>query len=219
MLIFFALFCPSFQLQTLKKNLNLEKNTEEDETILQNTYKPEYSFRYTKNKRRERDVAEKINNSINQEEVATSKGKRKSKRELPSLPVCEDATTLTKKDADASKSEITADLDVVPVPKRRSKKGKGKGDTEVTTASQVKDTEDHLLHEYQHHIAQEEEEEERTLKKTKVKTDEGSSASHHITLNNDVGKKKKKKLKSVVTDSDAGYVNLPLRLRSDLKLL
>ncbi|KAM7376200.1 hypothetical protein PAMP_005943 [Pampus punctatissimus] len=189
-------------LQTLKKNLNLEKDTEDDETILQNTYYPEHgSPRFTKNKRREREIAEKvnINNSRNQEEIQTSKGKRKTKRELPSLPVPEDTTSYTQKDSDASKSEIALESDVGggKETKRRSKKGKSKGDAE----SQAEDTEDMLLHEYQQQIAQKE---ERTLKKTQVKTEEDSSASHSVLLNNDVGKKKKKKLKSVITESDVG---------------
>lgn len=194
-------------LQTLTKNLNLEKDTEDDETILQNTYHPEQgSPRYTKNKRREREVAEKvnINNSRNQEEIQPSKGKRKSKRELPSLPVPEDTTSYSQQDADASKSEITLESDDVgggKEPKRRSKKGKSKGDAEAKAESQTEDSEDKLLAEYQQQIAQEE---ERTLKKTQVKTEEDSSASHSVLLNNDVGKKKKKKLKSVITESDVG---------------
>ncbi|XP_042356979.1 jouberin isoform X2 [Plectropomus leopardus] len=193
-------------LQNLKKNLNLEKDTEEDETILQNTYHPEQgSPRYTKNKQREKEKAEKvnINNSKNQEETQTTKGKKKSKRELPSLPP-EDNTSYIEKDADASKSEIALEPDDVgggKEPKRKSKKGRSKGDTEAKTESQVEDAEDKLLHEYQQQIAQEE---ERTLKKTSAKTAEDSVVSASAPLNNDVGKKKKKKLKSVITQPEAG---------------
>lgn len=194
-------------LHNLKKNLNLEKDTEEDETILQNTYDPEQgSPRYTKNKRRERETVEKvnINNSRNQEEIQTSKGKRKSKRELPSLPRPEDNSSYIQEDADASKCEIAEDPEDAgrgKETKRRSKKGKSKGATEVKEESQVEDTEDNLLHEYEQQIAQEE---ERTLKKTKVKSEEESVVSQSVKLNNDVGKKKKKKLRSVVTESDIG---------------
>ncbi|XP_070776004.1 jouberin [Enoplosus armatus] len=194
-------------LQNLKKNLNLEKDTEEDETILQNTYHPEQgSPRYTKNKRRERETAEKvnINNSRNQEEIQTSKGKRKNKRELPPFPVPEDTTSYIQKDEDASKSEIVLESEDVgggKEPKRKSKKGKSKGATEAKAESQVEDAEDKLLHEYQQQIAQEE---ERTLKKTRVKTEEESVVSQNVVLNNDVGKKKKKKLKSVITQSEVG---------------
>lgn len=148
-----------------------------------------------------------INNSRNQEEIQTSKGKRKSKRELPSLPVPED-TSYTQKDVDASKSEIDLEPDDVgggKEPKRKSKKGKSKGATDAKAESQVEDAEDKLLHEYQQQIAQEE---ERTLKKTRVKTEEESVVSQNVTLNNDVGKKKKKKLKSVITQPEEGCVYL-----------
>uniref|UniRef100_A0A3Q3EKN5 Abelson helper integration site 1 n=1 Tax=Labrus bergylta TaxID=56723 RepID=A0A3Q3EKN5_9LABR len=110
------------------------------------------SPRYTKNKRREKETEDKvnINNSRNEEEIQTSRSKRKSKRELPSLPVSEDATSYIEKD-----------------------KEKSKGAKEAKAESQVEDTEDKLLHEYQQQIAQEE---ERTLKKTKNKTEEESTA-------------------------------------------
>ncbi|CAJ1074490.1 jouberin isoform X1 [Xyrichtys novacula] len=189
-------------LQNLKKNLNLDKDTEDDETILQNTYHPEQgSPRYTKNKRRERETAEKINinNSRNQEEIPTPKGKRKSKRELPSLPVSEDAASYIEKDVNASKSETALEADDEggeKETKRKSKKGKSKGAAESKGESQVEDAEDKLLHEYQQQIAQEE---ERTLKKSRNKSEEDSIISQNVTLNNDVGKKKKKKLKSVVS--------------------
>ncbi|XP_027130777.1 jouberin isoform X1 [Larimichthys crocea] len=206
-------------LQNLKKNLNLEKDTEEDETILQNTYHPEQgSPRYTKNKRRERETAEKvnINNSRNQEEIQASKGKRKSKRELPPLPVPEDTSSHIQEDVDASKSEIALepdDLDGGKEPKRKSKKGKSKGATEAKEESQVEDTEDKLLHEYQQQIVQEE---QRTLKKTRVKSEE-DVVSQNVPLNNDVGKKKKKKLKSVITQSEAGYQDEDADLDADVE--
>ncbi|KAM3871163.1 jouberin [Diretmus argenteus] len=193
-------------LQTLKKNLNLDKDTEDDETILQNTYHPEQgSPRFTKNKRREKEIEEKfnINSSGHQEETRASKGKRKNKRELPSPPVLEDTPSYVQndscKDADASKSEIYLEPDGGrKEPKRRSKKGRSTGEMEVKARSQVVDAEDELLHEYQQQIAQEE---ERTVKKTAVKKIDRNAASQDV-LNNDVGKKKKKKLKSVNTESE-----------------
>ncbi|XP_030574561.1 jouberin isoform X2 [Archocentrus centrarchus] len=194
-------------LQNLKKNLNLEKDAEDAETILQNTYDPEQgSPRYTKNKRREREIAEKVNfnNNRNQEEIKTSKSKRKSGRDLPSLPVPEDIRSYIQENVDASKSAITLDADNAgggKVPKHKTKRGKSKGDTEAKEESQVEDSEDKLLHEYQQQIVQEE---QRTSKKTRVKGEEKSVISQSVTLNNDVGKKKKKKLRSVVTESDAG---------------
>ncbi|XP_056283031.1 jouberin isoform X2 [Pseudoliparis swirei] len=195
-------------LQNLKKNLNLEKDTEDDETILQNTYRPEEgSPRYTKNKQRERETAEKvnINNSRNQEETKTSKGKRKSRRELPPLPVPEDTESHTRKDAGASKSEVASEPedagDGGKKPKRKSKKEKGKGDAEAKEVSQLEDAEDKLLLEYQQQIARDE---ERTLKTASTKTEEQSVLSQNVSLNNDVGKKKKKKLKSVIALPEVG---------------
>uniref|UniRef100_A0A8D3CBV0 Abelson helper integration site 1 n=1 Tax=Scophthalmus maximus TaxID=52904 RepID=A0A8D3CBV0_SCOMX len=87
--------------------------------------------------------------------------------------------------------------------KRKSKKGKSKGDTEARAEIQAEGADDKLI--YQQKITQEE---ERTPKKTKSKTDEESAISQNVKLNNDVGKKKKKKLKSVITESDLGYVCL-----------
>nr|XP_046268717.1 jouberin isoform X2 [Scatophagus argus] len=194
-------------LQNLKKNLNLEKDTEDHETILQNTYHPEEgSPRYTKNKRRERETAEKVNvnNSKNQEEIQTSKGKRKSKRDLPPLPVPDNSSSYIQEDADVSKSEIALEPDDVGGEKEakgKSKKGKRKGATEAKAESQVEDTEDKLLQEYQQQIAQEE---DRTLMKSQIKTEEESVVSPKISLNNDVGKKKKKKLRSVTTQLEEG---------------
>ncbi|XP_035466368.2 jouberin isoform X2 [Scophthalmus maximus] len=191
-------------LQNLKKNLSLGKDTEDDETILQNTYNPEQgSPRYTKNKRRERETAKKVNvnNSRNQDEIETSNAKRKSKRALPSLPIPEDSSYV-QKETDGAKSEIAFDPDDVggaKESKRKSKKGKSKGDTEARAEIQAEGADDKLI--YQQKITQEE---ERTPKKTKSKTDEESAISQNVKLNNDVGKKKKKKLKSVITESDLG---------------
>lgn len=147
-----------------------------------------------------------INNSRNQEDVQTSKGKRKSKRELPSLPVPKDTAGHIQEHVDVSKSEFALETDDVTDRKEvkpKSKKGKSKGATEAQVESQAEDAEDRLLHEYQQQIAKEE---EKTLKKSKVTTEEESVVSQNITLNNDIGKKKKKKLKSVITQPEEGCV-------------
>ncbi|KAM6912221.1 jouberin [Xenentodon cancila] len=192
-------------LQNLKKNLNLEKETEDNETILQNTYDLEQgSPRYTKNKRRERETAEKINvnNNRNQDESKTLKAKSKSRRELPPLTFPKERTAHIQGDTNSSKSENALDAD--DAGSRKEPKWRGKKDkrsAEATGESQVKDAEDQLLHEYQQKIAQEE---ERSLKKTRSKDEEESNISQNSRLNNDTGKKKKKKLKSVFTESDVG---------------
>lgn len=65
------------------------------------------------------------NNSKNQEEIQTSKSKKKSKRELPSLPVPEDISSYIQEDVDTSKSKIALkpdDVDGGKEPKRKSKR-------------------------------------------------------------------------------------------------
>lgn len=58
------------------------KDTEDNETILQNTYDPDQGNAcFTKNKLRERELAEKVNNNNgnqDQEKEQPTKGKRKS---------------------------------------------------------------------------------------------------------------------------------------------
>ncbi|XP_023208671.1 jouberin isoform X2 [Xiphophorus maculatus] len=169
-------------LQNLRKKVNLENDTEEDETVLQNTRNPE-------------EDSPSYNNS------KTSKAKKKSKRGLPLLPALKDNTSDSQRNTD---SELAVDQEETgggKGPKRRSKKGKSKDGAKVTTESQVEDPEDELLHEYQLQIAQEE---ERTTKKTRIKEEDNSVVWKNVSLNNNMGKKKKKKLKSVATDSDAG---------------
>ena len=65
------------------------------------------------------------NNSKNQEEIQTSKGKKKNKRELPSPPVPEDISSYIQEDVDTSKSKIAfkpEDVGGGKEPKRKSKK-------------------------------------------------------------------------------------------------
>uniref|UniRef100_A0A8C6UY69 Abelson helper integration site 1 n=1 Tax=Neogobius melanostomus TaxID=47308 RepID=A0A8C6UY69_9GOBI len=202
-----------FQLQTLKKNLNLEKDTEQHETILQNTYNPEHgSPRFTKNKRREKESAEKVNIS-NEEEPQDLKVKRKSKkgkRDLPALPTADDVK-------DTEIISETEHVTTVKESKRNTKKGKIKGNKSDLDGSHLEEAEDKLLLDYQQQIAQEEE--------TTKRGDE-RIVSQNVTLNNDVGKKKKKKLKSVHADSDRPvfddslvlgvYVHRTDRLKTDL---
>ncbi|MEQ2220418.1 hypothetical protein ILYODFUR_005264 [Ilyodon furcidens] len=190
-------------LQNLRKKLNLE-NDKDDETVLQNMRDPEEdSPRYTKNKRKEKEVAQNVsvNNSKNQEEGKTSKVKRKSKRDLPPLPVPKANTGDIQRDTNSAKPENAVDPEDAEggkEPKRKSKKGKSKDGTKVTAESQVEDAEDKLLYEYQQQMEQEE---ERTLKKTRIKEGDDSATSQNISLNDSTGKKK---LKSVNTESDVG---------------
>lgn len=198
----------SFKLENLRKNLNLEKDNEEDETILQNTYVPEQgSPRYTKNKRREKETSEKINISStrNQDELPASKGKKKSRRELPPLTAA-DGTLYCIKQGVQDDSAEHHDEGRVKEVKAKNKRAKSKGDLESKVESLVEDVEDKLLLEYQQRITQDEDE----TSKPRAKTEEESFVSQKSTLNNDMGRKKKKKLKSVVAQLEDRFERFSL---------
>ena len=197
----------------MRKDLDLEKDTEDNETILQNTYHPDQgSPRFTKNKRREREVVEKVNqnNNGNQEDAQPPRGKRKSRRELPPLPQSSEdtATHIDRMDQDdgvttANGSEaepcVEAD-DVEKGPKRKSKKGRRKADEEAAAESLEVEAADELIQEYQQQIAQEE---ERAVGKSR----KSIPASQGAVLNTEVGKKKKKKLRPLDTERDTRFVH------------
>nr|XP_046165040.1 jouberin [Oncorhynchus gorbuscha]XP_046165041.1 jouberin [Oncorhynchus gorbuscha] len=203
----------SIVLQTLKQNLDIVKDLEDDETVHQNTYHADQgSPRFTKNKRREREVTEKVNNNNNgnqDEEEQPTKGKRKSKRELPPAPVQQedsyiiqiDQTDSTAGNAKTPKSKASLESeDPANIQRRKSKKGNSKGGEEVSEVQGevAAEAEDELLHEYQKQMAQEEE--MATVKKTvhkKSTTDQTNAATQEVVaLNNEGAKKKKKKLRS-----------------------
>ncbi|XP_041704152.2 jouberin [Coregonus clupeaformis] len=205
----------SIVLQTLKQNLDLVKDTEDDETVLQNIYHAERgSPRFTKNKRREREVTEKVNNNNNgnqDEEEQPIKGKRKGKstRELPPAPVQQensyiiqiDQTDSTAGNAKTPKSKASLESEEPGnIQRRKSKKGNSKEGEEEVSGAQSGDAveaEDELLHEYQQQMAQEEE--MATVKKTvhkKSTTDKTNAAAQEVVALNNEGAKKKKKLRS-----------------------
>lgn len=165
------------QLQTLKKNLDLRKDTEDDEAILHNTYDPaQGSPRYTKNRRREREASEKtnINNAVSEEEPTLTSGKKKSKRKLPQppLPVQNEEDNERRTDAGIGGKHI-----------RKTRKGKSKSGNDVSRQKEDTETEDDYLQAYQHQISQEE---ETARKKAAEKLAESQP------LNNELEKKKKK---------------------------
>ncbi len=174
------------QLQTLKKNLDLSKDTEDDEAILHNTYDPaQGSPRYTKNRRREREVSEKtnINNAGSEEESTRTSGKKKSKRKLPQPPppvqVEEDSDRRTDTETDGKHT-------------RKTRKAKSKSGNDVSRQKEDTETEDDYLQAYQHQISKEE---EMVRKKAVEKLAESQP------LNNEL-EKKKKKVKSNKHDGD-----------------
>ncbi|XP_018587251.2 jouberin [Scleropages formosus] len=196
----------SIVLETLKKQLDLNKDSEDDGTILKNTYRPDQgSPRYIKNKLREKELSEKVNNSNGVQDAELSKGKKKSKRDLPK-PASEDDNIRyfapTDKDGSGPVSEANETLGTKVV---RRKKGKEKNGTEgadglLTDGAKA---EDELLQEYQQQIVRQE---ARATKKSSSKMAPGkeSGTTMVVALNNDVGKKKKKKLKSHDTEVEPG---------------
>ncbi|KAJ7990818.1 hypothetical protein DPEC_G00290860 [Dallia pectoralis] len=199
--------------QRSNQNLDLVKDTEDDETVVQNTYHPEEgSPRFTKNKRREREQTEKVNNNRgNQdEEEQRTIVKRKSKRELPPAPPHQEGsyviqvedTNRTAGNTKTPKSKTSSKLkEPGNTPQGKSRKHRGGGD-EVSEVQSVAVVEagDELLRKYQRQIAQEEE--RAAVKKTIVKkatTDRTNTASQEVAaLNNEGTKKKKKKLRSTL---------------------
>ena len=126
-----------------------------------------------------------LNNNGNQEDAQPPKGKRKSRRELPSLPQSPEDTSshiihIDQDDgatnAKGSEAEpcVEAD-DVEKGPKRKSKKGRRKADEE----SREGEAADELIQEYQQQIAQEE---ERAVGESR----KSIPASQGVVLNNEV---------------------------------
>ncbi|XP_039537758.1 jouberin isoform X1 [Pimephales promelas] len=166
-------------LQTLKKNLDLSKDTEDDEAVLHNTYDPaQGSPRYTKNRRRERETSEKtnINNAVSDEEPTLTSGKKKSKRRLPPPPV---------QDEDNNRR---TDSEINGKHSRKSRKGKDKSGNDVSRQKEETETEDDYLQAYQHQISQEEE----TPGKKTARKKAVEKLTESQMLNNELEKKKKK---------------------------
>ncbi|CAM4649213.1 unnamed protein product [Leuciscus chuanchicus] len=179
-------------LQTLKKNLDLSKDTEDDEAILHNTYDPaQGSPRYTKNRRRERETSEKtnINNAVSDEEPVLTSGKKKSKRRLPQLP------PLPVQDED--NNDRRTDSEINGKHTRKSRKGKDKSGNDGSRQKEETETEDDYLQAYQHQISQEEE----TSGKKTARKKAVEKFTESQMLNNEL-EKKKKKVKSSKHDGD-----------------
>lgn len=189
-------------LQTLKKNLDLSKDTEDDEAILHNTYDPaQGSPRYTKNRRRERETSEKtnINNAVSDEEPTLTSGKKKSKRRLPQPPL-----------QDEENNDRRTDSEINGKHTRKPKKGKDKSGNDVSRQKEETETEDDYLQAYQHQISQEE---ETSGKKTARKKAVGKFTESQM-LNNEL-EKKKKKVKSSKHDGDRSQTEVSVENQTE----
>ncbi|XP_072545450.1 jouberin isoform X2 [Salminus brasiliensis] len=196
-------------LQTLSKNIDLSKATEEDETILNNTYDPaQGSPRYTKNRRREVEVSEKTNVSsiVNEEKSPLASEKKKSKRKLPPPPLVQDEEE-TDKNVANSKTKGTAEPDWGQNRKGKRGKNRRRDDDDDGGRKAGSEPEDDLLKEYQQQITQDE---ERALKKIPQNRhgEKLPKSQDPPVLNNELGKKKKKKKNVRGSDEDESHSEL-----------
>ncbi|XP_054842303.1 jouberin isoform X2 [Eublepharis macularius] len=205
-------------LETFKNNLDLAKESGNDDVIINNTYNPEErSPRFTKNKLRDKtSVAEKINNNVVSGEE--SKQARSSKKKKASLQLNEEANLCETK-LDSFEKQIHVFLKKKTKSVFQADAAHQKGDSnirsalnEVTETSEV-DEEEQLIQAYQQQVA--EEEANAIKKKIKKKLKEQMSnftshvQSHEVVLNNEVGKKKKKKKEvPVVSEPETSAMSL-----------
>ncbi|XP_048346095.1 jouberin isoform X2 [Sphaerodactylus townsendi] len=192
-------------LETFKNHLDLAKEHENDEVIINNTYIPEErSPRFTKNKLRDKtSVAEKINNNVVSGEDRMQAGSRKKKKE--------------QLNEEENLYEVTLDSSEKQIHVFSKKKTKSvfqayvphQGDSNIRSALNEArerlevDEEEQLIQAYQQQMAKEEA--NAIKKKIKKKLKEQMSnftshvPSHEVVLNNEVREKKKKKKEVPVT--------------------
>ncbi|NXD22487.1 AHI1 protein, partial [Spelaeornis formosus] len=211
----------SIVLDTFRNNIDLSKESVNDEAIINNTYNPEEeSPRFTKNKLREKaSIAKKINNDVvSGEENKQPKSNRKKKKSLLQEQFNEEEDLY--EDKLGSFEEKTNDF-----PK---KKTKNKSQTDVlhqegdrkikNSLAEVRNVteleeEEQLIQAYQLHVAEEEANAIKKKMRKKLKEQMSESASivqrHEDVLNNEVGKKKKKKKEqAVLSEAETSAMSL-----------
>ncbi|NXF41295.1 AHI1 protein, partial [Nyctibius bracteatus] len=198
-------------LDTYRSNIDLAKESVNDEAIINNTYNPEeQSPRFTKNKLREKaSTAEKINNDIvSGEEKKQPKSNKKKKTSLLQEQFNEEENLY-----EAKLESFEKKINDFPKKKTKSKsqtdvphqEGDRKIKNSLTEARNVAELEEEeeLIRAYQLHVA--EDEANAIKKKIRMKLKEQMSEltsgvqSHEVILSNEVGKKKKKKKKEKET--------------------
>ncbi|XP_010131482.1 PREDICTED: jouberin [Buceros rhinoceros silvestris] len=198
-------FHENIVLDTFRSNIDLAKESANDEAIINNTYNPEEeSPRYTKNKLREKaSIAEKINNDIvSGEENKHPKSNKKKKKSLIEEQLNEDENlyeakleSFEKKINDFPKKK-TQSKSRTDVPHQEGDRKIKNSLTEVRSIAELEEEEE-LIRACQLRVA--EDEASAIKKKIRMKLKEQMSEftspvqSHEVVLNNEVGKKKKKK--------------------------
>ncbi|KAM6081380.1 jouberin isoform 4-T8 [Chlamydotis macqueenii] len=203
-------FQENIVLDTFRSDIDLAKESVNDEAIINNTYNPEEeSPRFTKNKLREKaSIAEKINNDIvSGEENKQPKSNKKKKKSLLQEQFNEEENL-----CEAKLESFAKKINDFPKKKTKSKsqtdvplqEGDRKIKNSLTEASNVTELEEEeeLIRAYQLHVA--EDEANAIKKKIRMKLKEqmseftSSVQSHEVLLSNEMGKKKKKKKETAV---------------------
>ncbi|XP_068866819.1 jouberin isoform X3 [Aphelocoma coerulescens] len=211
----------SIVLDTFRNNIDLSKESVNDEAIINNTYNPEEeSPRFTKNKLREKaSIAEKINNDVvSGEEKKQPKSNRKKKKSLlqeqfneeedlyeAKLGSFEEKTNDFPKKKTKSKSQTD-------VPHQEGDRKIKNSLTEVRNVTELEE-EEQLIQAYQLHVAEEEANAIKKKMRKKLKEQMSESTStvqrHEVALNNEVGKKKKKKKeRAVLSEAETSAMSL-----------
>uniref|UniRef100_A0A8D2MRW1 Jouberin n=1 Tax=Zonotrichia albicollis TaxID=44394 RepID=A0A8D2MRW1_ZONAL len=211
----------SIVLDTFRNNIDLSKESVNDEAIINNTYNPEEeSPRFTKNKLREKaSIAKKINNDVvSGEENKQPKSNRKKKKSLlqeqfneeedlyeAKLRSFEEKTNDFPKKKTKSKSQTD-------VPGQEGDRKIKNSLTEVRNVTELEE-EEQLIQAYQLHVAEEEANAIKTKMRKKLKEQMSESTStvqrHEVALNNEVGKKKKKKKeRAVLSEAETSAMSL-----------
>ncbi|KAF4796289.1 Jouberin [Turdus rufiventris] len=211
----------SIMLDTFRNNIDLSKESVNDEAIINNTYNPEEeSPRFTKNKLREKaSIAKKINNDVvSGEEKKQPKSNRRKKKSLlqeefneeedlyeAKLGSFEEKTNGFPKKKTRSKSQTD-------VPHQEGDRKIKNSLTEVRNVTELEE-EEQLIQAYQLHVAEEEANAIKKKMRKKLKEQMSESTSivqrHEVALNNEVGKKKKKKKEqAVLSEAETSAMSL-----------
>ncbi|XP_074846616.1 jouberin isoform X2 [Carettochelys insculpta] len=209
-------------LDTFRNNLDLAKESGNDEVIINNTFNPEEeSPRFTKNKLRERaSLAEKINNDVvSGEEHKQPRSNKKKKKAVLQEKYNEEEKVYENK-LESFEKQITDFPEKKTKSKSQADTSCEKGDSKIkSTLNEARDVtelqeEEQLIQAYELQMAEDEANaiKEKIRKKLKEQMSEFSSTvqSQKVVLNNEVDKKKKKKKKEVpvVAEADTSVMSL-----------
>ncbi|XP_066556183.1 jouberin [Amia ocellicauda] len=207
----------SIVFESLKKNLDLHKEAEDAETILNNTYNREQgSPRYTKNKQRERGaVVEKVNNNdLTEGESKPAKTKKKKKKSTEDQVQVEGLQRFITTEGQHQQNAMTEQFETgIQADATEKKPKRRKPKSTQDSNNDLEDEDEILIKDYARQMAEEEEKAMKT--KLRKKNAEKMSAAaammdfdQDVTLNNQVEKKKKKTLKSNEAEQETSLMSL-----------